>query len=321
MLAGFRAALGAPSVAMAATFLGFGAAVAAAGLGLGWALAAGAVVYGMPGQLILLGGVAGGAPWPAVASAIAANARFLPMAVAIAPWLGARRWIALPFIAVTPWAGSMRVLPALPAPERLPWFMGFALGCWGTALCACAAGYALAPMLPGWLLALLVFANPIYFGLLLAMDRATGRRAGQPLGAAAAGRMGVAGGGVAGRHAGLSVAPMTDANLALLALILACQALRAAGLWLAGGLRADHPFIRWAGSVAVATLAAFIVLAVVAPAGVLATIPWPARVLGAVTALGVLLAPGERVLAALLSGLGVTGMIWWMLVSSAGGQG
>jgi predicted branched-subunit amino acid permease len=180
--AGFRAALGAPSIAMAATFLGFGAAVAAAGLGLGWGLAAGAFVYGMPGQLILLAGVtAGGSIWPAVASAVAANARFLPMAVSLAPWLGGgrARWLALPFIAVTPWAGGMRALPGLPPEERLRWFMGFALGCWGTALLACAAGFALAPALPAWLLALLVFSNPLYFGLLLAMDRAnpTTRRA------------------------------------------------------------------------------------------------------------------------------------------------
>jgi predicted branched-subunit amino acid permease len=89
-----------PALAMAATFLAFGAAVQEAGLGLGWALAAAGLIYGMPGQLVLLQFAAPGAPGggvlPAVAAATAANARFRPMAVALAPWLGGgrRRWLA-----------------------------------------------------------------------------------------------------------------------------------------------------------------------------------------------------------------------------------
>jgi hypothetical protein len=119
-LAGLRAALGAAAIAMGATFLAFGAAVAEAGLGLGWAMGASWGVYGMAGQLVLLQGVAGPV-LPAVAGATAANARFLPMAVAIAPLLGprrGRRWLALPFIAITPWAAAMRALPNLPEAQR-----------------------------------------------------------------------------------------------------------------------------------------------------------------------------------------------------------
>jgi predicted branched-subunit amino acid permease len=174
MMQGFRAAMGAPAIAMAATFLGFGAAVAAAGLGLGWALAAALLVYGMPGQLILLGAVSGGdALGAAVLSAIAANARFLPMAVALSPWLGGggARWLALPFIAVTPWAGGMRALPGVAVPRRLAWFLGFALACWAIAAAATVLGFWAAPSLPAWLLALLVFTNPLYFGLVLAAER------------------------------------------------------------------------------------------------------------------------------------------------------
>ena len=174
MFQGFRAAMGAPAIAMAATFLGFGAAVAVAGLGLGWALLAALLIYGMPGQLILLAAVGGGGGLgAAMLSAIAANARFLPMAVALSPWLGggARRWLALPFIAVTPWAGAMRALPRLPPALRLGWFLGFALGCWGIAAAATCLGFWAAPALPAWLLALLVFTNPLYFGLVLAAER------------------------------------------------------------------------------------------------------------------------------------------------------
>jgi predicted branched-subunit amino acid permease len=168
---GAVAAVGAPAVAMAVTFLAFGAAVATAGLGLGWAITASLAVYGMAGQVVLLG-AAGGAALPAALGATVANARFLPMALAISPWLGTgwRRWLALPFIAITPWAAAMRVLPALPAAQRLAWFLGFALVSWTVAGLATAAGHWAAPSLGPGLLAALLFTNPLYFALLLAAD-------------------------------------------------------------------------------------------------------------------------------------------------------
>uniref|UniRef100_UPI001F3205E6 hypothetical protein n=1 Tax=Falsiroseomonas oryziterrae TaxID=2911368 RepID=UPI001F3205E6 len=77
---------------------------------------------------------------------------------------------------------------------------------------------------------------------------------------------------------------MTTPDLALLLTILAGVALRGAGLALGGALRPDHPVIAWAGAVSVATLSAFVLLAVVAPTGALATVPWPARCAGVVAA-------------------------------------
>ncbi|WP_207539761.1 AzlC family ABC transporter permease [Sabulicella rubraurantiaca] len=158
-----REALGAPALAMAATFLAFGTAAAAAGLSLGWTLLAALGVYGMPGQMILLGG--GG-----VAAAVAANARFLPMAVSLSPWLGrgGGRWLSLPFIAVTPWAMAMRRLPHTPPTDRLRWFLGFALTSWIVAGLSALAGFLLAGRLPGPVLAVLLLTNPIYFGLIVA---------------------------------------------------------------------------------------------------------------------------------------------------------
>jgi predicted branched-subunit amino acid permease len=175
---------------MGATFLAFGAAVAEAGLPLGWALIASGAIYGMAGQLVLLGLAAGpGGAWlPAVAAASAANARFLPMAVALAPLLGRgwRRALALPFIAITPWAPAMRRLPGLAEPDRLGWFLGFALASWVAALLATAAGHALAPALPPMLRAALLFANPLYFALLLAADLGRPGVRGAVIGGAAA---------------------------------------------------------------------------------------------------------------------------------------
>jgi predicted branched-subunit amino acid permease len=177
-----REALGAPALAMAATFLAFGAAVQAAGLGLGWGLAAALLVYGMPGQMVLVTAVTlpGGA-LPAVLGAATANARFLPMAVALSPWLGGgpRRWWGLPFIAVTPWAMAMRRLPGLPEAQRLAWFLGFGLTSWLVAGAATILGHAVAPLVQGPVLALLLLVNPLYFTLILAgeMRAVASRRA------------------------------------------------------------------------------------------------------------------------------------------------
>nr|WP_314075559.1 AzlC family ABC transporter permease [uncultured Roseococcus sp.] len=169
-----REALGAPALAMAATFMAFGAAVQAAGLGMGWGLAAGQLVYGMPGQMVLLAAVgAPGGALPAVLGAVAANARFLPMAVALGPWLGPHvrlRFLAVPFIAVTPWAMAMRRLPDLPPGDRLAWFLGFALTSWTVAGLSTWLGHLVAPVLDGWILAALLFVNPLYFGTILAGD-------------------------------------------------------------------------------------------------------------------------------------------------------
>lgn len=101
---------------------------------------------------------------------------------------------------------------------------------------------------------------------------------------------------------------MSGTDLALLLLILAGAALRAAGLLVAGRLRTDHPLVRWAASVALATLAAFVAAAVLAPSGVLAGIPLPARLGGMGVALGVMLWRGS-LLIPLLAGLGATLLI------------
>jgi len=185
-LPGLREALGAPGVAMAATFLAFGAAVREAGLSPGWALLACFAIYGMPGQLVLVQAAASG--WAgglgaAVMGAVAVNARFLPMAVSIAPVLAAEsRWRlipAIPFIAVTPWAAAMRALPAVARPARIAWFLGFGLASWIVAGMAALAGFFLAAVLDAKARAALLFVNPLYYALLLVtdLDRPAPRRA------------------------------------------------------------------------------------------------------------------------------------------------
>lgn len=96
---------------------------------------------------------------------------------------------------------------------------------------------------------------------------------------------------------------MAAADLALLLTAVACLALRLAGVWLAGGLTAEHPVIAWATAVAQATLAAFVALAIVAPAGALADVPLAARLAGLGAGIVVCLGFGRRMLPALLTGL------------------
>lgn len=103
---------------------------------------------------------------------------------------------------------------------------------------------------------------------------------------------------------------MSGPDLALLLTVLAMLLLRGAGLLLGGVLRADHPAIAWASSVSVATLAAFVVLAIAAPSGLLATVPWPARLAGvAAGALAWRLSRGGM-LPALLAGVAAVLAVW-----------
>ena len=96
---------------------------------------------------------------------------------------------------------------------------------------------------------------------------------------------------------------MTGADLALLLTVLTGLALRALGLALGGAVRPDHPLIAWAAAVSVATLAAFVALAVAAPTGLLATIPLPARLAGLAAGAITFAATRGAILPALLAGL------------------
>ena len=98
---------------------------------------------------------------------------------------------------------------------------------------------------------------------------------------------------------------MAGADLALLLLILAGIALRGGGMVVAGRLRPDHPLVRWAASVALATLAAFVAASVLAPGGALATTHTAARLAGLVVAIAALAWRGGLLLP-LLAGLSVT---------------
>jgi hypothetical protein len=105
---------------------------------------------------------------------------------------------------------------------------------------------------------------------------------------------------------------MTGADLALGLTILAMLLLRGAGLLLGGVLRPDHPAISWAASVSLATLSAFVVLAIAAPSGLLATVPWWARLAGVATGAVTWKLTRGGLLPALLAGVGGLLAVRWI---------
>lgn len=103
------------------------------------------------------------------------SVRFLPMSVALLPWLRdgrrsmTREFLLCHFIAITVWLESRRWLPRLPPRLRMGFFTGFALMIFVGNTSAAAIGYEIAGKLPSELSAGLVFLTPLYFGMSLVL--------------------------------------------------------------------------------------------------------------------------------------------------------
>ena len=131
-------------------------------------------IWALPGQLILVEMQAAGAPFVAIVFAVAFSAsRFLPMAVTLIPHLrvpGVPTWryyFAGQVLAMTSWAVAMRKFPEQPPAVRLPYFLGFAMTLWLFSLVCTLCGHSLAGTLPAPLRLAFIFANPLYFILIL----------------------------------------------------------------------------------------------------------------------------------------------------------
>jgi predicted branched-subunit amino acid permease len=177
MRAGMRDSVGVPMLVLGSSYLGFGSLVHGAGLDVWLGLFSTLTGWALPGQIVVIELYSLGGALFVVAAAVAmTNARLLPMTVALMPYLrapGTPRWryyAVSHFIAVTAWAAAMRVCPALPANQRLPYFAGFGMTLWTMCLVTTAVGFYLAGGLPGVVTLGLVFLNPIYFMLVFVAD-------------------------------------------------------------------------------------------------------------------------------------------------------
>lgn len=93
---------------------------------------------------------------------------------------------------------------------------------------------------------------------------------------------------------------MAEASMVLGATALLGLGLRIAGLAIGERLPPGHPFLAWAGAVSLASVAAFVVIAMLAPGGALAAVPPAARVAGLLAGCVAFTATGRS-----LSSLGV----------------
>ena len=175
--AGFREAFAAPAWVLGVGFIGFGSLAQSQGFSMLHAGLSTLIIWALPGQLILVEMHTLGAPFAAILLAVVFSAsRFLPMAVTLMPHMrepGVPAWryyVAGQLLAMTSWAMAMNRFPDHPRPARLPFFLGFALTIWIVSLLCTIAGFALAGSLPGPVRLAFIFANPLYFILILTAD-------------------------------------------------------------------------------------------------------------------------------------------------------
>jgi predicted branched-subunit amino acid permease len=173
-LTGFREAIGAPVLVLAASYVGFGSLVHGAGLPLVQGLFSTVSAWALPGQVAVVELWAAGAGWLAITTAVwLTNLRLMPMVMAIMPSLrrpGAPTWqylLTAHLVAVTSWVIGMQRCPKLPAEQRLPFFFGVAFALWIASMLGTAVGFVLAGSVPKPVSLALVFLNPVYFLLIL----------------------------------------------------------------------------------------------------------------------------------------------------------
>ncbi len=162
---------------MTAGFIGFGALASDSGMPFWIAALATALMWALPGQIILTEMVAAKAGIIAIVAAVWVSAvRFLPTGMSIMPMMRFERHDQLKklfvaqFVASTSWVLSMRNFPAMPIAERAPWLVGFNTICTTQGIVLCGIGYLLAGVVPAEIHAGLVYVTPIYFLLLMFGD-------------------------------------------------------------------------------------------------------------------------------------------------------
>jgi predicted branched-subunit amino acid permease len=152
------------------TYIGIGALAHDYGFSPWWLALSTIVVWASPAQVILISSLGTGAALIEVALAVTLSAiRLFPMVVALLPLLRSRttrnRDLLLPahFTAVSMWVESLRLLPAMPAEQRVAFCNGLGAGYMATATVFGFAGYYLAAGLPPLLAGTLLFLTPMSF--------------------------------------------------------------------------------------------------------------------------------------------------------------
>ena len=178
-LSGMRDCIGVPALGLGLTMIGFGAMCQDAGLDLLPAVGITGLVWGIAGQVALIEIHSGGGGLFAVFVAVAlANLRMLPMAVTgLAAVLGDRR---VPYLgrlalmqamAITCWVQMMTRTDHVPPPQRMTYYIGFALTLFTAGLIGTATGHELGRIVPQSVLTVTIFMTPLYLLLLISGAR------------------------------------------------------------------------------------------------------------------------------------------------------
>lgn len=173
-LRGVRHAVSMPGLVLFASYVGYGALLQ----GVDFPILAGVLstylIWALPAQVILVGGLAAGTALPALALAVMLSSiRFLPMVVAIAPYMrGPRRSLlqelfCAHYVAMTVWVEGLRLLPHMPGEGRVPFTLGLGNMLIFQSMIATAVGFYMAGEVPPPVAAGLLFLTPLFFSIVL----------------------------------------------------------------------------------------------------------------------------------------------------------
>lgn len=169
-----RHGISVPAVVLFASYTGFGALLQGVNFPLGAGLLSTLLIWALPAQVILVGGLVAGTALPALALAIGLSSmRLLPMVVSVAPYMrGPRRsmlaeLVCSHYVAMTLWLEGLRLLPHLPGEARVPFTLGLGNMLLSVSVAGTAVGYLVAGELPGPLAAGFLFLTPLSFSVLM----------------------------------------------------------------------------------------------------------------------------------------------------------
>ena len=174
-----------PGIALAATMLGFATMAREAGLSLAMTLASTGGIWGLPGQVAMVGLWAGGSSLLLIFIAVSmANMRMLLMMISASDMMNIKQlnlplWKHLLYfhmMAVTGWIQVGYMAPHHSPQSLLQYYRGFACTIFIMALLGTMAGYFVADLIPSEILRIVIYITPLYLILLSLSARQTGNR-------------------------------------------------------------------------------------------------------------------------------------------------
>ena len=164
-----------PALVLSASMIGFGSLARESGIDVFITVFSSIGIYGLPGQIVMVEMMAAGAPLFAIGVGVGvANARFLPMTLALSPYISHWRagiWRKLAFshfVTLTPWVVALRCFPDMPEEDRISYYIGYSLICLSGAALGTVFGHFIAGELPAPIAISLVFLSPAFFSMVFA---------------------------------------------------------------------------------------------------------------------------------------------------------